>query len=499
MSASNLRLDDLYKMTAHIYGEQNAHRPASATFAHFVEVCGLLTIHARKKKREGVRFEDALCKALGWYFPLLAKFKVTSVEELIYRKYPYTCPYCRETPHIDAKCKNVQGTSKTVDHTAIKRKYVENSRIRPLGIDEWQQMFDKIYPRNPDDSTRSVVELFEELGELSEAIRVFDRFPKYFVGEAADVFSYLMGIANEYSLIRQQNDQSPFNFEAEYIERYPGLCVQCGYPICVCPLVPDSTVGRMAKELDIDDMQNLFTPSFEGYRGESIRIAERVLADVGGYAQLSTAFPFDRGEANRQLVLFCLQLADQVDDPAVAERLRSVALMIGRAATYSGSLRQPERLTRIVATLEPILQGNKAIVEAITGSSSLGKFVIEIITGDKILGDKYVAEQVGAQGADAQSIAPKFVLAWNQIREEVDLNQLAEELTKVGEAIAAQSKSEQSSLALTQLTEAAAGAREGNGPRVLHALSRVGEWVVDAATKIGSELTVAAVKAALGL
>ncbi len=51
---SDLRLDELYKMTAHIYSEQNAHRPASATFTHFVEVCGILTMHSRDKKREEV-------------------------------------------------------------------------------------------------------------------------------------------------------------------------------------------------------------------------------------------------------------------------------------------------------------------------------------------------------------------------------------------------------------------------------------------------------------
>ena len=82
-------LDELYRMTAFIYSEQNAIRPVAATFSHFVEVCGMLTIHDRRKKKEGLDFVDALCKALGWYFPLLAKLRIRSVEELIFRKYPY--------------------------------------------------------------------------------------------------------------------------------------------------------------------------------------------------------------------------------------------------------------------------------------------------------------------------------------------------------------------------------------------------------------------------
>ena len=117
-------------------------------------------------------------------------------------------------------------------------------------------------------------------------------------------FRIFMGIANEYSLQLQRDDLPPFDFEAEYIKRYPGLCVQCGYPVCVCPLVPDSTVGRMAKELDIGEMQDLFTSDFERYRGESVAISNRVLSRFGGYAGLTSGFPFDRGEANQDWFSF---------------------------------------------------------------------------------------------------------------------------------------------------------------------------------------------------
>jgi hypothetical protein len=83
-----VRLDELYKMVAYIYADKNLIRTSTATFAHFVEVCGMLTIHYRKKKREAITVTDALCKALGWYFPLLAKFGIRSVEELVFRKFP---------------------------------------------------------------------------------------------------------------------------------------------------------------------------------------------------------------------------------------------------------------------------------------------------------------------------------------------------------------------------------------------------------------------------
>lgn len=245
--SSDIRLDDLYKMVAHIYTEQNAPRSVSATLAHFVEVCGMLTIHDRKKRREDLSVTDALCKALGWYFPLLAKLRVRSVEEIIFRKYPYACPYCRRTPHEDAICKTVRGTGRTVDHDALRECYVENASRRPKGLNDWQKMFQKIYPRDVEDRGRSTIGLFEELGELAEAIRVFEQHPAYFAGEAADVFSYLMGIANEVEIRLVQEADQTFSFEDEFLKRYPGLCPQCGSRVCVCPSVPEATVGRMAR------------------------------------------------------------------------------------------------------------------------------------------------------------------------------------------------------------------------------------------------------------
>jgi hypothetical protein len=92
MTTDKFSLDDLYYMVSNIYSEQNAQRSATATFTHFVEVCGMLTMHSRKKKREELDFENALCTALGWLFPLLAKCKVKSLETLVFRKFLLRLP-----------------------------------------------------------------------------------------------------------------------------------------------------------------------------------------------------------------------------------------------------------------------------------------------------------------------------------------------------------------------------------------------------------------------
>lgn len=337
-----LRLDDLYRMVAHIYADKNIGRTVEATFAHFVEVCGMLTIHDRKKKREGVEVTDALCKTLGWYFPLLAKLRVRSAEEIIFRKFPLVCPYCRTSPHKDAVCKTVRGTQRTLDNETVSRLYKQNWDARPGTLDDWQAMFQAIYPRGLEEHGRSTIGLLEELGELAEALRVFDRHPKYFLGEAADTFSYIMGIANEHAMTLAQGDVA-FSLQDEFIRRYPGLCTQCGSKVCVCPTVPAATIGRMAKELNIGPDEHLFTDDVSTQAEEGRQVAHRVLETFGGYAGLTAQLPFDRGDANRAVVTLCLRIAQGVEGtkPETAEVLRTEAYRIATAAKAPGSPRQP--------------------------------------------------------------------------------------------------------------------------------------------------------------
>ena len=340
-------LDELYRMTAFIYSEQNAIRPVATTFSHFVEVCGMLTIHDRRKKKEGLDFVDALCKALGWYFPLLAKLRIRSVEELIFRKYPYVCPYCRRAPHEDGICKSVRGTESTVNHSVLREFYETNRPRMPRTLDEWQRMFQVIYPRSTDDRARSTLGLFEELGELAEAVRVFDRYPKYFAGEAADTFSYLMGIANEHNLRLQQDGGASVSLQDEFLKRFPGVCIGCGNRVCVCPSIPRSTVGRMAKELDIATNEQLFERSEEVMLAGGRAAASSVLQSVGGYKKLTEGFPTDRGDANAALIALCTRLAAAVEktNPTLGDRFLGAAIELGSAPAEAGSKHGKEFLS----------------------------------------------------------------------------------------------------------------------------------------------------------
>lgn len=335
-----MRLDELYKMTAFIYQEPNMSRSREATFLHFVEVCALLTEVARNKNRAKIDVEGAICKTLGWYFPLLAKMRVESAEKLVFHKYPNVCPYCRENPHNEANCKLVLGADLTVDHENLDEKRVENVHKVPESLNQWQSMFAHIYPRNLNTGNFSTIAIFEELGEIAEAIRVFDRHPHYFYGEAADIFSYIMGFANEHAL-KLKMDGEEFDLESAFLSRYPGLCINCGSRSCVCPPIPSATIGRMTKESPVS-VEEMSISDLDQFYADGDEVSLSAFSIAGNDTQLSTHLPVDRGDLNAVLIQLCLRLSIAVreSDAELSETLRSEAVALstkksGRGTTKS--------------------------------------------------------------------------------------------------------------------------------------------------------------------
>jgi len=229
-----------------------------------------------------------------------------------------------------------------VNHEEVTRYYEQNWLDRPVTLTEWQSMFNDIYPRSVNENGRSSIGLLEELGELSEAIRVFDSHPHYFLGEAADTFSYIMGLANEHR-IREAQEGRSFDFHREYISRYPGLCTQCGSRVCVCPAIPPATVGRMAKELAISDSERPFLSDFDAFAKEGRSAGVAALESMGGYSGLAERLPFDRGDTNHALVQLCLKIAAGVEaaNVGLAASLRAEALKIGDLNREPGTIREP--------------------------------------------------------------------------------------------------------------------------------------------------------------
>jgi hypothetical protein len=359
-----LRLDDIYRMTSFIYHDANLGRSREATLLHFVEVCGMLTLLDRKKKRDRVDVPGALCKALGWYFPLLAKMGVESVERLLFTKYPKVCPYCRKSPHIEQQCKLIKGTEGVLSHELVRQLTDDNWESRPTGLNDWQRMFEDIYPRSLNSAGGfSIIALLEELGELAEAVRVFDRYPHYFYGEAADVFSYLMGLANEYALQCAERGEM-FNYELEFLSRYPGLCIACGGRVCICPTVPPATVGRMAKEMPINVSRISDADKFDAAGRET---AEKVLESVGRVPALAKHLPYDRGDMNAVLTQLAFRLANALEEnhKDTADRLLALAIELGREKRPSGTVAHAITADVLDVLKEAWLKADPAVQQSI--------------------------------------------------------------------------------------------------------------------------------------
>jgi hypothetical protein len=114
---------------------------------------------------------------------------------------------------------------------------------------------------------------------------------------------------------------------------------------------PRLTVGRLAKELAIDAIEDLFNPSPQQFAAEGQAIATEALEAAGGYRGLAASFPFDRGDANRALVMLCLRIGDALrpSNPALADRFHNAALAVGGVLSEPGTRAKPLEVAEILS------------------------------------------------------------------------------------------------------------------------------------------------------
>ena len=252
-------LDAWYRDLNRIYWNRNFQRSAADIFMHLVEVIGNLSVTVTKKHKEadhGRRLADVqryLAKSVAWWLALCGKLGIRSVEDLIFGKFPYECPYCRQTPHSGERCKR-GGNQRGPDWAGLAKRATENRSKMPRSIAQWQQMFSLIYETNINEEYAGVfAKLTEEVGELAESVRVFSAEPGYFLSEAADVFAWLMKLNN----LLEFKEHVPLDNRGLALERtfsraYPSRCLDCHSALCTCPPILPSTVGRIAHEVSAE-------------------------------------------------------------------------------------------------------------------------------------------------------------------------------------------------------------------------------------------------------
>ena len=116
-----------------------------------------------------------------------------------------------------------------------------------------------------------------------------------------------------------------------------------------------------------------------------------------------------------------------------------------------------------------------------------------------IMGDKFEAGQVGAQGPNAYAHDMTFNQIWNQTRGNIDLKVLSNELKALREELQKSAKSAEEFAEIGIIASAEIEAQKGDGPHTLSALAKAGKWALNVAEKIGIGVATAAIKTACGL
>lgn len=294
-----ISLDEWYLLINRIYLYKNYDKSLYIIFSHFVEILGGLSLIISGKKKSNVKPENYFPKLITWWFALCGKVGIKSVEKMIWTKFPGVCPYCKKVPHQEGECKSRNDTSQKIDWKELQK--IGEEKELPKRLGDWQKMFDEIYPSNSTsseiisekshsfngfvykmndiESIGKTIKIFgrlsEEAGEMAEAIRLLPLTSRYFIVEACDIFGWIMRMINDFETKKglRLGENRGLWIEKKLWENYPGKCLDCGSPICNCPPILETTLGRISKEIpsyeiemipgglfrNFQEVQNLFS------------------------------------------------------------------------------------------------------------------------------------------------------------------------------------------------------------------------------------------------
>jgi hypothetical protein len=114
-----------------------------------------------------------------------------------------------------------------------------------------------------------------------------------------------------------------------------------------------------------------------------------------------------------------------------------------------------------------------------------------------IMGDQYIVGQAGAVGPGAHAQNMTFTQIGSQIERSIDLSQLADELSKLHQAMKEEATEADHDIAVGDVAKAEQAAKAKEAPKVAEYLKSAGKWALDVATKIGTPLAIEALKQAI--
>jgi len=115
------------------------------------------------------------------------------------------------------------------------------------------------------------------------------------------------------------------------------------------------------------------------------------------------------------------------------------------------------------------------------------------------MGDKYETGQAGAVGPGSHAHDINFNQFWQQQKNDIDINLLANDLKILREQLLENAQSPEHYAEIGDIAKAETEANQGNGSKALEYLAKAGKWTWGIAEKTGVGVAIAAAKAKLGL
>lgn len=120
--------------------------------------------------------------------------------------------------------------------------------------------------------------------------------------------------------------------------------------------------------------------------------------------------------------------------------------------------------------------------------------------GKLVMGDEYnVSGQAGAVGPGAHAHDMNFTQIGSQLEKSMDLAQLAEELSKLRQAMKVVATDAEHDIAVSDIARAEQAAKTKDSSKVAQYLQSAGKWTLEIASKIGVPLATEALKKAIGM
>lgn len=112
--------------------------------------------------------------------------------------------------------------------------------------------------------------------------------------------------------------------------------------------------------------------------------------------------------------------------------------------------------------------------------------------GGQIMGDNYLNQgQAGAMGRDAQ--------AYNNVFQHVNLSSLADELARLKAEMQKQAHSSEQHISAEEVSHAESAVRKGEKSKVVGHLKKAGQWALNCAKEIGTDVASEVIKKSMGL